>query len=111
MAAGGEKRCPHCGAAVAALPSAHQAECPACRRAYGACPGCGELVRLYDYWHRPGLLPPLPAGAERRKIAFVLEDDPLQGPMATFREAGHVVILLQRNRELRWRRCPRAPER
>lgn len=99
-------RCPHCDEAAEIEGSAFQAECPSCLRPFGICPVCASAVRLYDYWRRPGVLPPLPEGRAGRKITFTVEQDG-RGARASFDEAGHLVVLFEQGRALSWTACPR----
>ena len=96
--------CPHCAAETTG--GSHiQACCVVCMRAFAVCPTCMEPVRLYDYWQRPGLLPPLPPDhPARRKITFEVDEDH-RGAYATFRETGHIVILFADGRTVQWRAC------
>jgi hypothetical protein len=64
-------------------------------------------VRLYDYWRRPGILPPLPSALAGRKITFTVEEDLRRGEYATFDEDGHVCLLWQQGRAIEWRSCAR----
>lgn len=79
--------CPHCGdpeLEVEGEPGL--GTCAACMRPSGCCPRCGTGLRLFNYWRRPGILPPLPA---KRPITFAVEEHPSRGPFATFEEGGH----------------------
>ena len=99
--------CPHCDLETEVGPIEVQSSCPFCLRAFGVCPRCHEAVRLYDYWRKPGILPPLPPEREARKITFAVEEHQRFGDYATFDEAGHSVVLWHDGRTLEWRRCPK----
>ncbi|RME74217.1 MAG: hypothetical protein D6776_05630 [Planctomycetota bacterium] len=103
----GRVRCPHCGGqAPGGEHRDRMASCPLCCRAFARCPRCGLPVRMNDYWRIPAPLPPLPPERAGNPMQFVVEDDPGGGERATFREAGHVVLLRQRDRGLVWLHCP-----
>ncbi|MHC4392262.1 MAG: hypothetical protein ACYTFT_02275 [Planctomycetota bacterium] len=101
-----EAPCPHCGEPAEGAPQEAFTECMCCMRPFAVCPQCLAFVRLYDYWRRPGILPPLP---EKRPITFTVEEDHRRGEFATFDEAAHHLTLWKLGRQVVWRSCGNPP--
>lgn len=100
--------CPHCHEPLESDATDVQNDCSCCMRPYAVCPVCRAAIRLYDYWRRPGILPPLPEDLAGRKITFTVEEHPGRGELATFEEAGHRLVLWHEGRRVEWLSCPRA---